>query len=260
MGLVLGCSSQLPPQGALYQRLSNRGPVLLSADNPYLPANRLLSEELGNSAELREFVAQRGSPAAIQVTQGMLARTELSLIYPAENEIYHLAKKQTGWAIGAPESLSESALEQIENELALGGMTLGDTREANRYVAAVLPPPYDYESDRDRASLAQDDGPPKSSVPEKLSRRLNYGGGAKLAKTKIVRGGALHHTVTFPGESLSVVASWYTASVSNISAIAKANKISRDGGLRLGQVVIIPAKLLKNKRPLSLSYLKNALR
>jgi hypothetical protein len=259
LGMLQGCTTQVPIKGGLYQRLSNRGPVLLSTENPFLPANRLLSEELNNSAELRDFIAQRGSPTAIEVTQSLLSRTELSLIYPAENEVYRLAQRRSGWSVGEPEALSADALEKIESELALGGVSLGDPREAQKYVAAILPS-TDLDEDTTRASLAHSDiGENEKINPSKLPRN-HHNTGTRQAKVLILKNGGLVHSVTFPGESLSVIAAWYTGATSNTALIAKANKISTNKVVKIGQSVTIPPKLLKNRKPLSQAFLRSALR
>lgn len=258
--VVQGCSTQLPPKGGLYQRLSNRGPVLLSTENPYLPANRLLSEELNKSGELRDFIAQRGSPAAIQVTQGLLSRTELYLIYPAENEVYRLAQRQSGWSVGEPEAISADVLEKIESELALGGVSLGDTRNAKKYIAAILPS-SEADDDSTRASLAHsEDVEEKGRKATTSQSKGEKPSSTKHAKVSMLRNGGLVHSVTFPGESLSVIAAWYTGATSNTGLIAKANKIGQNKGVRIGQSVTIPAKLLKNRKPLSQAFLRSALR
>lgn len=283
--LLSGCSHRLPPQGALYERLNNRGPVLLSSTNPYLPANRLLSEELDNSPELRDFVSQRGAPSAIQVAQGVFERTELTLIYPAEKEVYPLTKRRSGWTIGAPEPISERSLEQIEEELALGGMTLGDIVESKRYAIAMLPA---AQSDNEALatedeSLATESGGDSSEevsahgntaraslsldrqgrLPVKAAR--NEGASTPSmgstfhekgrSTVSISRSGTLRHTVTLQGETLSALAMWYTGDASNLYQIAKFNKISPKKGLSLGQSINIPAKLLKNKKPLTSAHL-----
>jgi hypothetical protein len=254
---VCGCSSTLPPQGALYQRLKDRGPVLLSADNPYLPANRLLSEELNASAQLREFVSRRGAPAALQVNQGVLERTELSLIYPAEDEVYRMVKRSKGWVIGAPEPLDDDALKQIEDELALGGMTLTDTRNSGSYVAAILPHTneQDEESAYDRASLSGN-FEEEIELPKVRSAKRVPNPNRGEAPIKVSKSKGLIHTVSFPGESLSVLATWYTGAASNLYAIARANGVDPRSSVKLGQSVTIPPKLLKNKRPLTQGALR----
>jgi hypothetical protein len=259
LAMLQGCSTQLPLKGGLYQRLSNRGPVLLSTENPYLPANRLLSEELNNSAELREFISQRGSPAAIQVTQGLLSRTELSLIYPAENEVYRLAQKQSGWSVGEPEALSADVLEKIEDELALGGVSLGDTRDVQKYAAAMLPA-SELDDDSSRASLARSEAGDTEKKSSSTFGKSRQSIGIRHAKVAILKNGGLVHSVTFPGESLSVIAAWYTGATSNTALIAKANKLSTNKVVKIGQSVIIPPKLLKNRKPLSQAFLRSALR
>ena len=241
--VLAGCSGSGGSASGLYDRLNNRGPVLLSSDNPYLPANRLLSQELEKSAEMRDFVAKRGSPAAIAVKNGILERTELSLFYPSESEVYTLVRKPSGWVVGAPQPLSDESLARLEEELAVGRFTTfhgagfphkgsGEGRGSEEHSA------------RARLDARWPSWPQHS--PDK-----GRGDGRQVAVVKIARNGTLTHTVTFPGESLSVVAVWYTGAASNLYAIARANGIAPEKYLKLGEQVIIPARIVRNKKPLT---------
>jgi hypothetical protein len=58
------------------------------------------------------------------------------------------------------------------------------------------------------------------------------------------------HTVRWPGESLSLIARWYTGSSKNWRKLAKANPRINPNRIRKGNVILIPSALLKNKEPL----------
>jgi hypothetical protein len=55
------------------------------------------------------------------------------------------------------------------------------------------------------------------------------------------------HTVRWPGESLSLIASWYTGSSKNWRKLAKANPRLNPNRIKKGNVILIPPALLKTR-------------
>ena len=64
------------------------------------------------------------------------------------------------------------------------------------------------------------------------------------------------HYVTFSGETLSILARWYTGDRSNAGKIARINRIADPDKLSTGDTIIIPAYLLRNKNRLTESGVK----
>lgn len=60
----------------------------------------------------------------------------------------------------------------------------------------------------------------------------------------------LVHTVKWPGETLALIAKWYTGETENWRAIAKANPKLDPRRIRLGSQIQIPSELLKNREPM----------
>jgi hypothetical protein len=60
----------------------------------------------------------------------------------------------------------------------------------------------------------------------------------------------LVHTVKWPGETLALIAKWYTGNTENWRAIAKANPKLDPRRIRLGSHIQIPSELLKNREPM----------
>ncbi|HVO83146.1 MAG TPA: LysM domain-containing protein [Syntrophobacteria bacterium] len=60
----------------------------------------------------------------------------------------------------------------------------------------------------------------------------------------------LVHTVKWPGETLALIAKWYTGDTENWRAIAKANPKLNPRRIRLGSQIEIPAELLKTREPM----------
>jgi hypothetical protein len=63
--------------------------------------------------------------------------------------------------------------------------------------------------------------------------------------------GDLVHYVTYPGETLSMISRWYTKNRDNAGRIARINNISNPNTLNIGDVVVIPKYLVKNKNRLT---------
>ena len=58
------------------------------------------------------------------------------------------------------------------------------------------------------------------------------------------------HTVRWPGESLSLIAKWYTGSYKNWKKLARANPRLNPNVIKTGQVISIPAAMLRTREPL----------
>ena len=64
----------------------------------------------------------------------------------------------------------------------------------------------------------------------------------------------LVHTVKWPGETLALIAKWYTGDTENWRAIAKANPKLDPRRIRLRSQIQIPSELLKNREPMSREF------
>ncbi len=67
------------------------------------------------------------------------------------------------------------------------------------------------------------------------------------------------HTVKYRGESIGILAEWYTGSVENWSRIAEINKNINPNKIELGDVILIPKGLVVRSIPLTEEFcrLKN---
>ena len=62
------------------------------------------------------------------------------------------------------------------------------------------------------------------------------------------------HRVTWAGESLSIVAKWYTGNLENWKAISKANPEIRPDFLQSGMMIRVPEAMIVNDDPLSQEF------
>ncbi len=58
------------------------------------------------------------------------------------------------------------------------------------------------------------------------------------------------HRVKWPGETLSLIAGWYTGSYANWKAIAQANPGLNPNRIAVGDIINIPPQMMKTKKPL----------
>jgi hypothetical protein len=60
----------------------------------------------------------------------------------------------------------------------------------------------------------------------------------------------LQHTVRWPGESLSLIAKWYTGSLDNWKALAEANPELNPERITMGAKIHIPEDMLQTRDPM----------
>lgn len=135
LSFVLGCAATSRFDSLLLERLKNRGPVPLSADNPYLASNLLVSQEMAQSDELRGFIEHRGAPEAVEITQGFFSDLSMTFYYPKNKEYYFLDDIGGTWAIHGPETMSGRQIDRVNKKLVVG-QDSGTSRSTG---AALIP-------------------------------------------------------------------------------------------------------------------------
>ncbi|MGD2187912.1 MAG: LysM domain-containing protein, partial [Desulfobacterales bacterium] len=67
------------------------------------------------------------------------------------------------------------------------------------------------------------------------------------------------HKVQWPGETLSLIAKWYTGHYGNWKALAKANPGLNPNRIAIGNIINIPTEIMKLKEPLPRKYVAKSL-
>lgn len=67
----------------------------------------------------------------------------------------------------------------------------------------------------------------------------------------------IEHSVKYSGETLAVIAKWYTGRATNWNAIRDANPGLRPERINLGQVIMIPRALVVEERPMPREFVKS---
>jgi LysM repeat protein len=95
---------------------------------------------------------------------------------------------------------------------------------------------------------------PKASKPKKAK----IAPPEKIKDKPPIKPAYYEHQVRWSGESLSVIAKWYTGSLDNWKALAEANPKINPSRIDLGQKIRIPGNLLKTREPMPKSFLADA--
>ncbi|MCK5195487.1 MAG: LysM peptidoglycan-binding domain-containing protein [Desulfobulbaceae bacterium] len=66
------------------------------------------------------------------------------------------------------------------------------------------------------------------------------------------------HKVRWPGETLAVIARWYTGMQKNWEVIVKVNSDFDPKRMVIGDKILIPADILKTRKPMPREYLRNS--
>lgn len=263
---ICGCTSNIALDNGLIRRLNNRGPVVLSPNNPYIAGNLLLSKEMEKSNELRGFVKHRGAPAALEVQKSTFSPLVMKLYYPENAELFDAEQTDDGgWMIKGPEKLNPGEIEKIlENTKPIddGGKEIplvepaaqthesaapDETLESKLEVTAAptelghaaVEPRHTGEKPTGHKPALQ----PKKPEPQVVAKKpvavkkpdVEEPAGTSGAEpseedaqsqAELTPKGDLVHYVTYPGESLEIISRWYTKDAANAGKIARMNKLS----------------------------------
>lgn len=222
-------------------RLDGRGPVLLADGNDYLPADAFLKEQRASSPELGDFVDRHGEPAAISLERKLYRASRLSLFYPSENKRYVFSRWGSDWGLVGPEPIDSEDRASLDAQMAQAPRkqaTAVSAQRAERVTAASV-------SASEPAQLAQ-----APLGHQELRGRLKAPQEAKEARLQRLPNGDYRHRVTFRGESLKLLAEWYTEDAKNAAALAKASHRSPSAPLRVGDEITVPRRLMRNVQAL----------
>ena len=81
---------------------------------------------------------------------------------------------------------------------------------------------------------------------------------ARSTKSKLPKSARFKHTVRWPGESMSLIAKWYTGSYKNWRTLAKANPSINPNRIKIGDKIFVPKKILKTKQSMPRYFVSSA--
>lgn len=213
--LVLSGCSTFQDNDLLRDSLANRGPVTLSKSNPYIAANKLLTKEVAANATLKGFLRVRGNPDALEVKKVLLRPYTLYFFYLAKKEVFILEDSNKDWIIRGPQRIPDKVLKGIHPLIV--------EKTAPLELAA---------SDLAVDESIADNQPTESEAPAAAENDIQ-------------------HIVQFQGETLRLIADWYTGTPDNMQKLARINDLENPNALAMGQTIRIPRYLVTNGTPLT---------
>jgi len=282
--LLGGCAQSISTESTLAKRLTDRGPVPLSPNNPFIASNLLLNKEMERSPELKGFIEHRGQPTALKVERSLLGPLQLTLFYADNGERFELERVEDTWVIsgrtsGSPiltndgETVTTAAVQPTGESppevvrSAEGIPTSGEndalmppTVVVAERISPLAPPQAEVRASlKDLPFSSPAEGAPSAplELPENradLLLRLIDSTAGQLAE--ISPKGDVVHYITQPSESFALVAEWYTDSPLNGPRIARMNGRRPTDPLEAGDAIVIPSYLVTNKNHLSEEAIK----
>jgi hypothetical protein len=254
--LLMSCTDSIQNNNSYIQRLKNRGIVPLSTVNPYIAGNALINKEMDRSPELKGFIQHSGAPSAIRVEQGIFSPLYIELYYPAKSEYYSAEENNGIWLLNGPYHIDKDTLLEIKKisiitggtgkiELPLPAATI--VPELPTAIPSARPVPLTFATPSVTPLQANTAQPALSVVGGIESLASQFG----RSQAEITPKGDVVHYVSNPGETVVMLARWYTFDAGNQQRIMRINHLENKQILSIGDSVVIPSYLVKNKNILT---------
>lgn len=255
---LIGCAFQNSDQ--LVDELSSKGITIVTKDQRYLASTQFIERESQLDDHVKAFILDTGYPSAISVSSSFLSPTSARLYYPTPGNYFDFTKSDSGWLITGPFSLSEAEVEELQKVSIMA--------EANS--STVVPEPPTIEKVEETPSIDETTLISKPASEEKNTKvTVPVAGFSSPAQTtqapeahlsqeaETTPKGDLVHYVTYSGETLSMIARWYTNERENAGKIGRLNKLKNADQLEIGDVLVVPSYLVKNKKRFTESALES---
>ncbi len=261
--MLSGCSISTRTDNAVLLSLKNRGAVPLSSHNPFIAGNLLLTKEMERSQDLRGFIDNRGTPKAIEISKGWTGPATMQLYYLDKGEYYTAEESGDTWLVTGPSRIPSGGIKLLEGLVEPGNEKAALSLESTTTEAKEVSIPEADTGESASTPTWKDKSDPISEtriwkdplMPTILALKDKVSEDAEISP----RGDVVHY-VTYQGETLSMISRWYTLDVRNVGRIARINNISKPSELDIGDTVILPSYLVKNKHRLTEEVLNALLR
>ena len=225
--------SELP---LMLEALEGKDPLILSEENEHLAPNRLVHLLREESSSLKGFILRRGIPDAVRVVDSSQDKSKVDLYYLSPDELFRIEQEKSVWVILGPTQIQRDFLLPLKRNIRKTIST--QQREAS------IAPPLDAPSER-FLSIEQIDSP--NSLREEVLK-LTRGSTIPIAERN--EKGDVSHRVISRQENMLILALWYTFEKENAPRLARMNGKQISASLEPGELVQIPAYLVKNDRVL----------
>jgi len=220
----------------MLEALEGKDPLILSEENEHLAPNRLVHLLREESSSLKGFILRRGIPDAVRVVDSSQDKSKVDLYYLSPDELFRIEQEKSVWVILGPTQIQRDFLLPLKRNIRKTIST--QQREAS------IAPPLDAPSER-FLSIEQIDSP--NSLREEVLK-LTRGSTIPIAERN--EKGDVSHRVISRQENMLILALWYTFEKENAPRLARMNGKQISASLEPGELVQIPAYLVKNDRVL----------
>jgi len=200
----------------------------------------LLAKEIEFNPTLKGFLKIKGKPDALEVEKTVFAPYFMYFYYPSQKERYVLEERNGDWVIRGPEVMDKDALQSLgKMPLVLSPATKLENLKSEIIKVEEVQKEFQFEEIPE--TLAE--LPIINSEPTSVNKK------DILANPDEVDGDILH-LVKYKGETLRLIAGWYTGQPDNASRIARINGFKDANALILDQKIRIPRYLVTKDIPL----------
>lgn len=255
--VFIGCTPLLGGGSAVTSSLKNRGPISIDPQNPYLAANQFLREQTESSKELAGFLNLKGYPSSLELKESAFSPLELIFYYATAEERYDLTKSDNSWLITGPFREKDATLPPPPLETAPVSSPL---KKGTPVPVPTFKSPSGFSSPEpshpSEAIPTPTAVPPEPVKPVKVKSALetsrpepalSAAAEEEEPLAEISPRGDLVHYVTMQGETLSIIARWYTNDRSNAGKLGRLNRLKSSNDLAIGDTIVIPSYMIKNK-------------
>lgn len=243
--LIQGCAIQQRPANPEFDALQGKGPIIIVPNDEQVVSTKFFREKWGQSKTIKHLVTRQGVPKALSVEREFLAPNRLKLFYPKQGLVYVLDQFQGDWLVAGSEPLGRVDLEMLRGQEERG--LSSQPVRAGRDIYS-LSPTFEKPMELELHEVTRDIQPSRTDTH--VRGRLKPPSRAGIARLERDAGGDYLHTVSFEGESFSVLADWYLGDSSHADTLAEKNHMATNERLALGQRILLPHALLSNTSPL----------
>jgi len=212
------------------------------------------------SPELKGFIETRGMPDALEAVKSWSKPTTLRFYYIDKKEYYSAEESDNTWILHGPQKIPAGGVKLLLSIVEGGENTAPPVNEKSLALRLPSSGTQEYKpNERPQApppaikSLSSSG----STWDDPLLPTVLRYKDTTTQMAEISPNGDLVHHVSYPGESLMMITRWYTFDIRNVGRISRINDIKNPSHVDIGDTIIIPSYLVKNKKRLSEEVLRN---
>jgi hypothetical protein len=239
IAVLTACAGKNLEQTSPYlAALAGAGIVLVPKESPHVASRLLLREASEQTPDISEFIRDEGYPEALAVTEG----GEVALYYTSENVSYTLRKIASTWIVDGPKPMEAITQSQLRQKIDLPAL---EGEQGTAHNVAIQPSPPTTPN-------FENDTPPVAPLWVRDTLQNYASDSAPKERIRFNTRGDLLHRIFEAHETLQILAAWYTFESVNAAQISRINRRELHSPMVVGDEILIPAYLLRNRLALPL--------